>query len=200
TFNNKQTQLNGTGFVKASGTSISYDNSTYLTTSSAASTYQTILTNPITGSGVSGHIPRFLTSTTLDSSSIYSNNGKIGIGIDASTSSTHLTSKFVVRDNGNNFKFDGLSTTSGYTTTLSHDDTGLKIGHSSNIRDIRFTLNGTSGLTIANNSNSPARAVGIGNDSPSHQLDVSGTFRATGAATLSSTPFHNYGNAYKFTW
>ena len=31
TFNNKQPQLNGTGFVKASGTTISYDNSTYLT-------------------------------------------------------------------------------------------------------------------------------------------------------------------------
>jgi len=35
----KQDDLNGTGFVKASGTTISYDNSTYLTTSSAASTY-----------------------------------------------------------------------------------------------------------------------------------------------------------------
>lgn len=35
----KQAQLSGTGFVKASGTTISYDNSTYLTTSSAASTY-----------------------------------------------------------------------------------------------------------------------------------------------------------------
>lgn len=34
-----QAQLNGTGFVKATGTTISYDNSTYLTTSSAASTY-----------------------------------------------------------------------------------------------------------------------------------------------------------------
>jgi len=34
-----QPQLNGTGFVKASGTTISYDNSTYLTTSSASSTY-----------------------------------------------------------------------------------------------------------------------------------------------------------------
>jgi hypothetical protein len=39
TFNGKQSQLNGTGFVKASGTTISYDNSTYLTTSAAASTY-----------------------------------------------------------------------------------------------------------------------------------------------------------------
>lgn len=35
-----QAQLSGTGFVKASGTTISYDNSTYLTTGDAASTYQ----------------------------------------------------------------------------------------------------------------------------------------------------------------
>jgi hypothetical protein len=35
-----QAQLDGTGFVKASGTTISYDNSTYLTTADAASTYQ----------------------------------------------------------------------------------------------------------------------------------------------------------------
>lgn len=38
----KQPQLNGTGFIKASGTTISYDNSTYLTTSTAASTYESL--------------------------------------------------------------------------------------------------------------------------------------------------------------
>ena len=36
---NGYSSINGTGFVKASGTTISYDNSTYLTTSSASSTY-----------------------------------------------------------------------------------------------------------------------------------------------------------------
>jgi hypothetical protein len=36
TFNNKQNQLNGTGFVKASGTTITYDNSTYQVTSEKA--------------------------------------------------------------------------------------------------------------------------------------------------------------------
>lgn len=35
-----QAQLSGIGFVKASGTTITYDNSTYLTTTDAASTYQ----------------------------------------------------------------------------------------------------------------------------------------------------------------
>ena len=35
----KQPQLNGTGFVKVTGTTVSYDNSTYLTTSTAGTTY-----------------------------------------------------------------------------------------------------------------------------------------------------------------
>jgi len=170
--------------TQASGGANGYLTSTDWTTFNGK---QSALTNPVTGTGVSGHIPRFTGTSTLDSSSIYSSNGKIGVGIDASTSSSHLTSKFVVRDNGNNFKFDGSTTSSGYTTTFSHDNTGLKIGHSSDIRDIRFTLNGTSGLTIANNGNSPARAVGIATNSPSYQLDVNGTLGVTGAATLSST-------------
>jgi hypothetical protein len=44
-----QPQLNGTGFVKASGTTISYDNSTYLTTSSASSTYLPLAGGTLTG-------------------------------------------------------------------------------------------------------------------------------------------------------
>ena len=44
TWNAKQNALSGTGFVKIVGTTISYDNSTYLTTADAASTYQ-LLTN-----------------------------------------------------------------------------------------------------------------------------------------------------------
>ena len=40
----KQAQLNGTGFVKITGTTISYDNSTYLTTGTASSTYLTTTT------------------------------------------------------------------------------------------------------------------------------------------------------------
>ena len=45
----KQDDLNGTGFVKASGTTISYDNSTYLTTSAATSTYLALAGGTMTG-------------------------------------------------------------------------------------------------------------------------------------------------------
>ncbi len=40
----KQASLSGTGFVKISGTTISYDNSTYLTTATAASSYMPLVT------------------------------------------------------------------------------------------------------------------------------------------------------------
>lgn len=53
-FNGKQPLISGTGFVKASGTSISYDNSTYLTTSSAASTYLPIANPAFTGTATAG--------------------------------------------------------------------------------------------------------------------------------------------------
>ena len=49
TFNGKQAALNGTGFVKISGTTISYDNSTYLTTSSASATYLPLSGGTLTG-------------------------------------------------------------------------------------------------------------------------------------------------------
>ena len=45
----KQNQINGTGFVKVIGTTISYDNSTYLTTSTAATTYLALTGGTLTG-------------------------------------------------------------------------------------------------------------------------------------------------------
>lgn len=67
TFNNKQAALNGTGFVKISGTTISYDNSTYLTISSAASTYLPLSGGTLTGS-LSGTSATFSGTLTLNGS------------------------------------------------------------------------------------------------------------------------------------
>lgn len=72
-FNSKQAAINGTGFVKASGTTISYDNSTYLTTSSAASTYLPLVGGTLTGalSGTSAIFSSTATATDFR----YSTNG-----------------------------------------------------------------------------------------------------------------------------
>jgi hypothetical protein len=74
TFNNKQPQLNGTGFIKANGTTISYDNSTYLTTSAASSLYL-----PLTGGTMTGAI--------IGTTSTFANAGS-GIGVEITNSST----------------------------------------------------------------------------------------------------------------
>jgi hypothetical protein len=76
TFNGKQAALNGTGFVKISGTTISYDNSTYLTTSSAASTYLPLVGGTLTGN---------LNGTTSIFGSAFATNqtSKIGIGFES---------------------------------------------------------------------------------------------------------------------
>ena len=84
TFNNKQPQLNGTGFVKASGTTITYDNSTYLTTSSAASTYLPLAGGTLTGA-LGGTSASFTSNVTAlgnsnVSSAIVANNGLGGSG------------------------------------------------------------------------------------------------------------------------
>jgi hypothetical protein len=60
-FNSKQQALNGTGFVKISGTTISYDNSTYLTTAAAASTYLALAGGTMTGNVNWGQTDRGIT-------------------------------------------------------------------------------------------------------------------------------------------
>ena len=100
-----QAQLNGTGFVKVSGTTVSYDNSTYLTTSSAASTYQTILTNPITGTGTNNYVPKFTASGTIGNSSLKEmNSGWMQLG-SSSVSTAELD--LIGNSGANIFLYDG---------------------------------------------------------------------------------------------
>lgn len=80
--NGKQSQLNGTGFVKASGTTISYDNSSYLTLTAAIATYL-----PLTGGTLSG----LLTLPTINITSVptttdTTNYKPFGIKSDGTTS------------------------------------------------------------------------------------------------------------------
>ena len=112
TFNSKQNQLNGTGFVKVTGTTVSYDNSTYLTTISGiaaggelSGTYASpsLVNSAVTGKVLTG--VNITGGTIADTDSILTAfgkvqnqiNGLIGGSIykgtwDASTNTPTLTS------------------------------------------------------------------------------------------------------------
>jgi hypothetical protein len=107
TFNSKQNALNGTGFVKISGTTISYDNSTYLTTAAAASTYV-----PYTGatSGVD------LGTYTLSASNLIANGGFNAGALllkQSSNAQTIFLGYTAITPVGNNTLNFGFSTGSG---------------------------------------------------------------------------------------
>jgi hypothetical protein len=79
--------LTATTLIKSGGTSSQFlkadgsiDSSVYLTTASASSTYQTILTNPITGTGTINYIPKFTSTSAIGLSQIFDNGTNLGIG------------------------------------------------------------------------------------------------------------------------
>ena len=84
TFNGKQNQLNGTGFVKVTGTTVSYDNSTYLTTISGiaaggelSGTYAnpSLVNSAVTGKVLTG--VNITGGTIADTDSILTAFGKV---------------------------------------------------------------------------------------------------------------------------
>jgi hypothetical protein len=107
TFNNKQAALNGTGFVKISGTTISYDNSTYLTTAAAASTYV-----PYTGATSGVDIGTY----TLSASNLIANGGFNAGALllkQSSNAQTIFLGYTAITPVGNNTLNFGFSTGSG---------------------------------------------------------------------------------------
>jgi hypothetical protein len=157
TFNNKQSQLNGTGFVKASGTSITYDNSTYLTTSSAASTYL-----PLTGGTLTGA----LSGTSGTFTSINANNSSDAI-IGLQPGDNNLASKI-------QFKHFG---------TIRQEI--IKPNSTGNLQFRSYpTGTATGGYEFyVSNGSAESLAATIGTDK---SLSLTGTLAVTGATTLSN--------------
>jgi hypothetical protein len=150
TFNGKQAALNGTGFVKISGTTISYDNSTYLTTSAAASTYL-----PLTGGTLSGQLSILRGSGTgLDvASDLVIFRASTGFG-----SPRQIT----------------LAAGNGATTYLEAKGYGGNY-----ITDFGIRTYNSSGTAFEVFFATSAGDVGIGNTAPAAKLDVNGTGRFT---------------------
>jgi hypothetical protein len=171
----KQNILNGTGFVKASGTTISYDNSSYLRTGLADSTYLKLTGGTLSGA-LNGTTGTFTT--------------RLGVGsVEASSVPTLFTSgsgdqeiHFTHNDNipGRKVSLRLTNANSGFYTfgglIYALQGEGLN-----QYNRMTLGINTTEVLHLTRFSR-----VGIMNNSPSFTLDVNGTLGVTGATTLSN--------------
>jgi len=150
--NGKQDQLNGTGFVKATGTTISYDNSTYLTGN------QTItLSGDVTGSGTTA-----ITATVVDDS-----HNHIISNVDNLQDS--LNSRMVT-DFSN--ASGTLPVANGGTGSATLAGAGIVTGSGATNYLPKFTGSTTVGNSIIYDNGTN---VGIGTTNPSTKLVVLGT-------------------------
>jgi hypothetical protein len=166
---NKQPQLNGTGFVKASGTTISYDNSTYLTTSSASSTYLPISNPTATGT---------LTAPTIENTlgaNFATTSGNVGIGTTSPSQKLHVESldgsPLVLAKGANYPAIISTSTTNNVGTKI--QSVGVSqygfVGTETNHR-LAIGTNNTERMSVQQNGN-----VGIGTTAPQNLLHIKGT-------------------------
>jgi hypothetical protein len=179
--NLKQNTLNGTGFVKASGTNITYDNSSYLTTSSAASTYL-----PLTGGTLTGA----LNGTRLNLNSGIDVSGDFSTSYHTNVSALFRGYQVLISPNNDygqtRIHFPNRPVTEGFS------EFGSGVRHKFDGSDARNSFlslytSSSSSLQIDAVSINSLGNVGIKDTTPSFTLDVNGTLGVTGAATLSST-------------
>jgi hypothetical protein len=180
-FSAKQNILNGTGFVKASGINITYDNSSYLRTGLADSSYL-----KLTGGTLSG---------TLNGTKLNLNSGIDVSGDFATPNHLNVSALFrgyqvLVAPNNDygqtRIHFPNRPVTEGFS------EFGSGVRHKFDGSDARNSFlslytSSSSSLQIDAVSINSLGNVGINDTTPSFKLDVNGTLGVTGAATLSST-------------
>jgi hypothetical protein len=175
----------------------------YLRTGVAASTYQTKLTNPITGTGTTNYLPKFTGTTTLGNSTIF-DNGNVGIGnnnptisLDILNSTSSTSAKIRLETQ---FQSAIRTLTIGSGDGIIWDLPGetsqspyIKVsGGSTNYGGGSFHIktNGDNDrLSINQDGN-----VGINDNTPSYKLDVNGTTGLQGALTVNNATVLNEGS------
>ena len=198
-----QTQLNGTGFVKATGTTISYDNSTYLTTSAASSTYLPLaggtLTGPLNINAGGGATLNILgggdivlyAETSGANTTFYNDTGVLNITTPTTIAGNLSTTTDLISSNGTLYISAGSGLT--YSSRLStaynfpYVDTYLdSFGGASYEGRLNFRTNSGGGamstkMTILNNG-----SVGIGTITIGSKLQINGNLAVGYSASFAA--------------
>ena len=134
-----------------------------------------------------GNPIRFDTGTSLANDAErmrIDSNGNVGIGITEPTESLHTSGNILIENDTNqspnaqgdgHFKIEGA----GYSGFMTLDLTAMYVGHNSGTRGLSLMTNETSRIFISGTGN-----VGIGNNNPQQNLDVTGNIAASGTISV----------------
>jgi hypothetical protein len=210
TFNGKQTALNGTGFIKATGTTISYDNNTYLTSATGTTNARSAISLTTTGTSGSAtynstsgvlNIPSYATSSgTVTSVGLTSSDITVGGSSPITSSGTYTLTLPTVNANTGSFtnanitvNAKGLVTavsngtaSTGWLLTGNTVTAGSHFLGSTNNVSVRFRTNNTERLLIDSIGN-----TGIGVTNPGTQLVVKDNIEIRRVGTVAQLLFSN---------
>ncbi len=167
-FNNKQAALSGTGFVKVAGLVISYDGNTYLTTSSASSTYS-LISNPtfigivttpsltVTSSisTPAGLLHGYISSTVITTAGTYTLNPPTGtklirvqiVGGGGGSGGAHPSGAVVVCSGGGGSGSLALYDSYSWSTVVLTVGSAGSAGSATGVNSVSPTTGGTGGNT-----------------------------------------------------
>jgi hypothetical protein len=192
--------LNATTLVKSGGTSAQFlkadgsvDSSTYLTTSAAASTYQTILTNPVTGTGTTNYLPKFTGTSTIGNSLIQDDGTTVSITRTAGDLELSLWAGSTTVA-GNSIL--GLYAGTGLGNLIPYGTIKVIPETATNTRaaNMVFSTRQSGGTLTESFRIFSTQNIGIGTTTDSgYKLDVNGTGRFSGALSGSSATFSGNG-------
>jgi hypothetical protein len=169
TFNNKQNALNGTGFVKISGTTISYDNSTYY-----------LASNP------NAYIPL----TALSAGAGISYNNTTGVIASTITQYTDANARAAISETVTGLDYNNttgvLSLTSGYVIPTTTNETNWNAAYNDKINSAAVTGTTTKTLTLTQQDGGTITAswTDINTDA------VTSVFGRTGAVVATSGDYN----------
>jgi hypothetical protein len=209
----KQSQLNGTGFVKASGTTISYDNSSYLNKTITTNPDYNTLTTPVWGRNNSTSIANAPTAglhwyiSGGNNDAMSSLGGQLALGYSTtgggyqqaklymrSKSSSSTWNDWIEAYTTNNANLTSVNWSSNINNSLQYNLNGTNINTAGTLTNVAYKgalttnyLVKYDGTRLGNSQISDnGTNVGIGTVSPLFKLDVRGntnTYQGTSAIT-----------------